>query len=71
MDLDESRRRSLATVRRTIRTVERTIAANRSLAEEHPERRGTAEQRIVDGEAELVELREEERRLVESGPPSS
>jgi len=71
MDLEASRRRSLATVRRTIGKVEHVIAASRELAMEHPSHRESAEQRIREGEAELATLHEEERTLVEDPYPPS
>ena len=65
MDLEASRKRSLATVRRTIRKVETVIAANHDLARDHPQHRVSAEQRIAEGHGELATLRAEERKLAE------
>lgn len=70
MDLEASRKRSLATVRRTIRKVEHVIAANVELAREHPDRRASAEQRIQEGHLELATLHDEERKLAEGQPGS-
>lgn len=69
MDLEASRKRSLATVRRAIKKVEKVVAANHELAREFPERRESAEQRIAEGRGELEMLREEERQLVEGPYP--
>jgi hypothetical protein len=69
MDLEASRKRSLATVRRTMRKVENVIAMSRDLARDHPDHRESAEQRIREGEGELRTLREEERKLTEDPFP--
>jgi hypothetical protein len=69
MDFEASRKRSLATVRRTIRKVEYVIAANRDLARDYPDHRESAQQRIREGEGELAALREEERKLVQEPYP--
>lgn len=57
-----SRLRALATVRRSIAIVRRTIQQNRALAE-HPDHRESAEQRIREGADELEMLAEQEARL--------
>jgi hypothetical protein len=71
MDLEASRKRSLATVRRTLKKVAKVIAANRELARDHPDRRDTAEARILEGEMELAMLHEQERKLAEPTEPPS
>ena len=63
-----SRRRSLATVKRTIDIVKSVIRQNRQLAG-YPGHQESAEKRIRDGNDELSRLEDERRNLERSLPP--
>jgi hypothetical protein len=62
-----SRRRSIATLRRTLEILQRVVGANRRLMDE-PAHRATAEKRVSDGEEEILRAESELGSLEGSEP---